>query len=35
LRPRGDERDHRRLYPIWTPMHPDYDPSVPPPEHAY
>ncbi len=35
LRPRLKERDHRRLYPIWTPMNPDYDPSVAPPDYAY
>lgn len=35
LRPRYDWPDHHLLYPIWTPMNPDYDPSVSPPEHAY
>ena len=35
LRPRYDWPDPRGLYPIWTPMNPDYDPSLPPPEHAY
>ena len=35
LRPRFDWPDHHLLYPIWTPMNPDHDPSAPPPEHAY
>ena len=35
LRPRYDWPDHHLLYPIWTPMNPDHDPSVPPPEYAY
>ncbi len=35
LRPRYDWPDHHLLYPIWTPMHPDHDPSVAPPESAY
>ncbi len=35
LRPRYDWPDHHLLYPIWTPMNPDYDPSAPPPELAY
>jgi len=35
LRPRYDWPDHHLLYPIWTPMNPDHDPSVPPPENAY
>ena len=35
LRPRYDWPDHHLLYPIWTPMHPDYDPAVAPPGFAY
>ena len=35
LRPRYDWPDHHLLYPIWTPMNPDYDPSLPPPDNAF
>ena len=35
LRPRNDWLRDPFLYPIWSPMNPDYDPSLPPPESAY
>ena len=28
LRPADEEAPHDDFYPIWTPMHPDYDPSI-------
>ena len=34
LRPRFDWPDHDLLYPIWTPMHPNFDQSLTPSEPA-
>ncbi len=28
MRPRQKAHDFRALYPVWTPMHPDFDPSA-------
>ena len=30
LRPRYDQTDYDRFYPIWTPMHPNFDPAARP-----
>ena len=29
LRPRSLSADYAELYPVWTPMHPDFDPNAP------
>jgi len=30
LRPRASISDHAATYPVWTPMHPDFDPAAAP-----
>ena len=34
LRPLDRLSDHEKLYPVWTPMHPNFDPAAAPDEQA-